>query len=258
MKEASHWSTQHRILLVLRRGSKCVHSKSISSSDAVPHASQLLNQYFHSVQQDTPACKCASWCSMHEEKNQPLAFSQISPPTQTSRVDTLMQVWMHALNCTDPRHMTIISENSTGECFVYITVVLVQPVGWSAIVCLYIGADWLKLICQSQGGQRSADKAGKRNLPAASFPHGKSPAFWMHKQTRHTVKQCMARMRPLFPSRCRISPNWLAFNMKFSKNMANMMTWTPKSSCICLTALSFKCSLWWCLARTWSYGIQQP
>ena len=30
-----------------------------------------------------------------------------------------------------------------------------QPVGLSKEVCLYAGADWLKLICQSEGGERS-------------------------------------------------------------------------------------------------------
>ena len=172
MKEVSHWFTQRRILL--QRGTKCVTSKSISSSDAVLHASQLPSQYFHSVihlssNTHLPVCVLHGAACI---KNQPLAFSQISPSTQTSGVDTLMHVWMHALNCTDPRHMTIIFENSTGKCFVYITVVLVQPVGWSVMVCLYAGADWLKLICQSEGGQRSADKAGKPTFPAPCFPHG--------------------------------------------------------------------------------------
>ena len=37
----------------------------------------------------------------------------------------------------------------------YITVVLGQSVGLSKEVCLYTDADWLKLICQSEGGERS-------------------------------------------------------------------------------------------------------
>ena len=30
-----------------------------------------------------------------------------------------------------------------------------QSAGLSQKVCLYVGADWLKLVCQSQGGERS-------------------------------------------------------------------------------------------------------
>ena len=37
--------------------------------------------------------------------------------------------------------------------FVYTTMVLGQPAGLSKSVCLYAGADWLRLVCQSEGGR---------------------------------------------------------------------------------------------------------
>lgn len=42
-----------------------------------------------------------------------------------------------------------------GVCFVFITMVLGQQMDWTKEVCLYTGADWLKLVCQSGGGKRS-------------------------------------------------------------------------------------------------------
>ena len=47
------------------------------------------------------------------------------------------------------------SENSTGTCFVYITMLLAQTARVSKEACLYADADWLKLICQSESGERS-------------------------------------------------------------------------------------------------------
>lgn len=41
-----------------------------------------------------------------------------------------------------------VFENGTGICFVDITMVLEEPMGWSWEVCLHTGTDWLKLICQ--------------------------------------------------------------------------------------------------------------
>ena len=38
---------------------------------------------------------------------------------------------------------------------VYITMVFGQLAGLSKKVCLYTGADWLKLNCPSEGGERS-------------------------------------------------------------------------------------------------------
>ena len=42
-----------------------------------------------------------------------------------------------------------------GTCFVYITVIVGWPVGLSKEVCLHAGADWRKLVCHSEGGERS-------------------------------------------------------------------------------------------------------
>ena len=46
-------------------------------------------------------------------------------------------------------------KNSTGISFVYITLVLGQPIGLPRKVCLYAGADWLTFICHSEGGGKS-------------------------------------------------------------------------------------------------------
>ena len=99
------------------------------------------------------------------------------------------------------------------------------------------------------------------------------PAFLMDKNTAVLMRKCSRletyadtthcetmhhKDEASFSFHVHISPKWLAFNtVKFSRNMANIVTWTPKSPCVCLTALTFKCSLWWCLARTWSYGNHQ-
>ena len=54
-------------------------------------------------------------------------------------------------NCTDPRHLSIVLENSSGACFAYITtMVRGQPEGMSKEVCLYAGASWQKFTCQSE------------------------------------------------------------------------------------------------------------
>ena len=59
----------------------------------------------------------------------------------------------HVFSNTDPKHLMTVLENSMVTCFVHTTVTLGQPAGLSKEVCLYAGADWLKLICQSEGGQ---------------------------------------------------------------------------------------------------------
>ena len=64
--------------------------------------------------------------------------------------DTIL---LHAVsvlsNYTDPSYLIIVFENSTGTCFVYIPVSLAQVARFmSKEVCLYAGADWLKLKCQ--------------------------------------------------------------------------------------------------------------
>ena len=46
-------------------------------------------------------------------------------------------------------------KNSTGISFVYIALVLGQPIGLPRKVCLYAGADWLTFICHSEGGGKS-------------------------------------------------------------------------------------------------------
>ena len=137
------------------------------------------------------------------------------------------------------------------------------------LVCdgVFVRRCWLAKAHPSiRGWHGSADEAGKPNFPAACFPHGqKNTAVLMRKrsslETYADTTHCETmhhKDEASFSFHVYISPNWLAFNtVKFSKNMANMVTWTPKSPCVCLTALTFKCSLWWCLARTWSYGNQQ-
>ena len=56
----------------------------------------------------------------------------------------------------EKRSTTIITlKNSTGTCFVYITMALGQSIDMSKEVCLYADADWLRLICQSEGGEKS-------------------------------------------------------------------------------------------------------
>ena len=59
----------------------------------------------------------------------------------------------HVSSNTDPKHLMIVPDNGMVTCFVHITVTLGQPAGLSKEVCLYAGADWLKLICQSEGGE---------------------------------------------------------------------------------------------------------
>ena len=49
----------------------------------------------------------------------------------------------------------MVSKTSQGTCFVYITLVFGGRASLSKEVCLYAGADWLKLICQSEGGEGS-------------------------------------------------------------------------------------------------------
>ena len=67
-------------------------------------------------------------------------------------------------------------------CFVYTAVILGQPTGLSKGLCLYMGADWLKLICQSEGGgERSILKEEKRNFikswyqPSSEIVHPSLP-----------------------------------------------------------------------------------
>lgn len=55
----------------------------------------------------------------------------------------------------DPGCLIIVFENATGTCFACITLVLGQPAGLSKEVCLYSCADWIKLACQSEGGEGS-------------------------------------------------------------------------------------------------------
>ena len=51
--------------------------------------------------------------------------------------------------------MCSIIEKCAVTWFVCFTVVCGQPTALSNEACLYAGADWLKLICQSEGGERS-------------------------------------------------------------------------------------------------------
>ena len=57
--------------------------------------------------------------------------------------------------CSAPQRVkAVVVQNSTATGIVDSTVALGQPVGLSKEVCLYTGADWLKLSCQSEGGER--------------------------------------------------------------------------------------------------------
>ena len=60
--------------------------------------------------------------------------------------------------------MIIVFKNSTSTCDVYITIKLGQPAGMSKGMRLYTGADWIKLICLSEAGERSV-VPGIQNLP---------------------------------------------------------------------------------------------
>ena len=53
------------------------------------------------------------------------------------------------------KRFTVVLESSAATCFVYIAMVLRQPADLSKEVCLYVGADWLKLISQSEIGERT-------------------------------------------------------------------------------------------------------
>ena len=58
-------------------------------------------------------------------------------------------------NCAHTKRLIVVFKNSTGACFVYITVVLGQSLGLSKEMCRHADADWQKLICQSEGGERT-------------------------------------------------------------------------------------------------------
>ena len=81
-------------------------------------------------------------------------FSQLDPPISTNGRNNTTCIPNPASNCTDPRRLIVVLENSTGTCFVCITKVLGQGAGLSK-VCLYADADWLTPICRSESGVRS-------------------------------------------------------------------------------------------------------
>ena len=59
---------------------------------------------------------------------------------------------------TNPKRFTVVFENSTATSFVYTTMVYGQPAGLSREA--FEGGRWLaKLICQSEGGERSILKS---------------------------------------------------------------------------------------------------
>ena len=60
--------------------------------------------------------------------------------------------------------------SANGTWFVYTTPVLGQPTTLSMEVCLHLGADWLKVICQSEGGKRSAHKLASASDGADCYP----------------------------------------------------------------------------------------
>ena len=51
----------------------------------------------------------------------------------------------------------VVFHNTTDTCFVYIHWYRDDLEGLSKEVCLYAGADWLKFVCGSEGGERSVD-----------------------------------------------------------------------------------------------------
>ena len=59
---------------------------------------------------------------------------------------------------------------ANGTWFVYTTPVLGQPTNLFKEVCLHPGADWLKVICQSEGGKRSPHKLASASDGADCYP----------------------------------------------------------------------------------------
>ena len=62
-----------------------------------------------------------------------------------------MCVWTPASNCIVPRCMTIVFFKQQGHMLCLRYNGMCKPAGLSKEVCLYAGADWLKLICQLEG-----------------------------------------------------------------------------------------------------------
>ena len=71
----------------------------------------------------------------------------------------LILLLLHSNSCFD-FHQTqgsrVFENIALGICFVYITMELGQSARLSKGVCLYAGPDWLKHVCQSAAGERSA------------------------------------------------------------------------------------------------------
>ena len=84
----------------------------------------------------------------HQEVNMLCEVSNISPrATKTSEVNNTTCVRTYGSICTALKRFTVVLENNAATCFVYTARALGQHAGLSKEVCVYVGADWLKLIC---------------------------------------------------------------------------------------------------------------
>ena len=138
--------------------------------NSTPHLRQRWRQRDPSC---TAAASDGEWCRWSCSGSDLGTFLQ-SPWSWNTGKGTQRLHSVDTLNdTTQPRSSELPiarAASANGTWFVYTTPVLGQPTTLSMEVCLHLGADWLKVICQSEGGKRSAHKLASASDGADCYP----------------------------------------------------------------------------------------